>query len=258
MNDDIICMGTFVGLFVGLFMVFYLTYRFSSWELIQDYTKTEFAVMKMVKSKAEGAEQEVKPLGRALLRKRLLSYRRVFKNGIFTDVGTVYFKPFFSWVPVGGSRMTVRVKAGFIPFSSISGIYPMTVQYRTRRAGKRLEHSSSRKALQIETTDGRTAIIYDTWDFGKLIPALQRAMGSSWDDMYRDTEELVGWMIIHRWSTGKSSRYAYFGYRDLHKHRLIRAAPGYDDNRRRSLEANKIDTVYLQLFFERGPHPGRV
>ncbi len=248
MSEVIIRIGIIVGLGIGIFMVSYLIYRYSSYEIIQDFTKTEFAVMKMVQRRAAEDEQKAKPVGRALLRKGPLSYHRVFRNGIFTDVGTVHFKLLFAWVPVGGLKMTVRVKAGFIPFSSISGIYLMTIQVRQRRAGKRLEHSSSRKALQIETTDGRTAIIHD-WDFSKLIPVLKKAMGSSWDDMYRDTEKLVGWMIIHRWRSGKSSNYAHFGYRDLHKHRLIRAAAGYDVNRRNGLQALGVDPSQLGLLW---------
>jgi hypothetical protein len=229
----------FVGIFVGLFLVMYLVYRYGSYYNITDMTEDELILLShahnhMSEHKYEG----VKPFGRPLLRRTFFGYHRIFSNGIYEDFGIPEKnEPSFLSV-LNDTRRVVRFKPTFVPFEMISGIYPVKLEtryrYRSNRPHKDL-------ALQIETKDCRTALLRRGWGYQKLLKALKAGMGTEFEHFFRPDELLEGLRIEEWHSTGKSSYCITFTYGDIHKHKLVRSAPGYARNRERGLRKDEID-----------------
>jgi hypothetical protein len=247
-SEDLLCLSSVVLMFMGMAVLFYLVYRFTTNVEATDLTEAEYSVVKdaqfVARCRSTGAPR---PGGVVLYRKNALSIHRVYGNGLFTRIMTVDDAPRQAWGSAIGPRWAVRERAGFLPFQDISGIFPIDLGVRILRAGRRLESSSEMSGIQIETKDLRTVVLVGEWVQKGLVPALRRAMGRSWHDMYHAREVLTGVLIGHRWSNGKSSHYDWFSYIDYAKHKLIRSGPDYASNRLEGLRADGRDRHALDL-----------
>lgn len=248
MSEDLLCLSVFPLMLLGMVVLFYLAYRFGKTTAVIDLTEDEYRVLRDAQQARRCRTSGVaKPSGLALARKSLISYHRVFRNGIFSDVETVEEKLSFGFLPVPGPRKVIRGTPAFLPFGEISGIFPIDVSVRILRAGERLETSREEQGIQIETKDLRTVVLFGDWVQRRFVPALEQAMGRRWKDLYQPDERLKGILIAHRWRSGKHTYYVYFTYLDYAKHKLLRSGPAYAADRLEGWRNDDRNAAFLNV-----------
>ncbi len=139
-------------------------------------TKEQEAWLKQAHFTYAATHPREKPAGPPLYKRRMVSHDgiAVFGNGILAK---------FSLGKSGRYR--------FVPFTQISGIYPVRIDNPFTKADSRWLGLSSWKGLQIESEGSLTYLVNSRrHDFETLVPVLKRAMGARWERVYRPDEML--------------------------------------------------------------------
>lgn len=221
---DICCASAIVVAVVGG-AALWLIMRYAS---VINYAHMDFNEWALLsRAYIDAGKPEVRqPAGGPVYRYWPMSYHRIFRNGIFTDIGHVDTDK----GPSTGAGMTGKVRLtlrpGFVPFERIVGVYDIALEERTKKStGRR----TPVVGLQIETVDFRTVIVrMPDFDVAKAKAALMGAMGPRWRLCYRGEETLMGIKV------GDNH------FRDAHMHRLLRSAPDYALKRRMAMEREGV------------------
>ena len=121
------------------------------------------------------------PTGRHLYKKRLVSHDGliIYQDGIYAKFSV-------------GSKGKYRFKR----FDMISDIFPVEVENPFAKTDSVLMGLKSWKQLQIETSDYEVILIDSRkHNFDRIIPILKKAMGSWWEQLYRENEIIRGKII---------------------------------------------------------------
>lgn len=145
------------------------------------FTKEELAELKRLHAQAALTAEKAKPAGNPLYKKGMISH-----NGITVYPNGIYAK----WC-IGQSG-----KYRFVPFSSISAIYPAEMQNPFTTTDSAWTGLKSWKELQVETRDYMVYMIDSrAHDLQTLVPVLKQAMGAQWDTVYKEHTPIKGSII---------------------------------------------------------------
>lgn len=161
----------------AVFLSVFLSVRYGS--VKHAWIKLDKDQLRQLKAKNKEygqAHAPAKPAGTPLYRRKIFSHDGI---GVYTN--GIYAK--FCIGPKGKYR--------FVPFAEISAIHPVTVENPFTKTDSKWLGLSSWKALHIETESGMVHLVNSrVHEFETLVPALKKAMGDKWDELYCPDEVL--------------------------------------------------------------------